>query len=290
MPIYMWRPIAVTWVSLDKNSLSLTTVWQTEQLTATVLPNDASDKSVTWSSSNTSIATVSNTWLVTCVTPWSCTITVTTNDWGYTATCSVSAATIIYYDFTTVSSIPSDISVRKWSMSVVSWLRCYNTWTTITRNIGSLSSKNRFRIEATGTRTSTSWAGFNGIWITNRQGSSSQSDYAWYISYEVEKARASNASYSDSNGIKYEWSANSRTSLTALTTSSTIWNYALYFDVNLQTGYISAWWTVPDSWSTNYTLNSSQLSQLKAMQYAFFWAYPANSSYDTLQTLKITIS
>lgn len=283
------RPLVpATAISLNQSSITLSTVWQTSQLVATLTPADSTSK-VTWSSSNTSIATVSSTWLVTCVTPWTCTITATTSNW-LTATCSVSASTVIYYDFTTVSSIPSDISVRKWSRSVSSWLRVTNQWATITRNIGSLSGKSSFRIEATGTRTSTSWAWFNCVWITNRQGSSSAADYAWYVTYELEKARRSNASYSESNGIKYEWSSNSRTSLTAVTTTSTIWNYALYFEVNLNTWYITAWGTAPDSWSTNYTLSSSQLTQLKAMQYALFWTYPANSSSDTLQTLKIIIA
>ena len=82
--------ISPTSISLDKSSISLTTVWQTEQLTATVLPADAR-QTVTWTSSNTSIATVDSTWLVTCVTPWTCTITVTTINW-LTATCAVQEA------------------------------------------------------------------------------------------------------------------------------------------------------------------------------------------------------
>ena len=86
--IFQWTP--VTWVTLDESSIILTTPWDTQQLTATVSPNDAYDKSVTWSSSNNSVATVSQTWLVTCVTPWTCIITVTTNDGWFTATCGVS--------------------------------------------------------------------------------------------------------------------------------------------------------------------------------------------------------
>lgn len=82
-------PVRVTGVTLDKSSISLTTAWDTEQLTATISPNNAEDTAVTWSSSDTSIATVSTSWLVTCVTPWTATITVTTHDWGYTATCWV---------------------------------------------------------------------------------------------------------------------------------------------------------------------------------------------------------
>lgn len=76
-----------TAISLDKSSISLTTVWQTEQITATLTPADTTS-TVTWSSSDTTVATVDNTWLVTCVTPWECTITATTSN-GLTATCEV---------------------------------------------------------------------------------------------------------------------------------------------------------------------------------------------------------
>ena len=76
-------------ITLDKSSISLTTVWQTEQLTATLTPAPC-DHSVTWSSDDTTIATVSTSWLVTCVTPWTCTITATTVN-NLTATCDVDA-------------------------------------------------------------------------------------------------------------------------------------------------------------------------------------------------------
>lgn len=76
-----------TAISLDKSSISLTTVWQTEQITATLTPADTTS-TVSWSSSDTTVATVDNTWLVTCVTPWECTITATTSN-GLTATCEV---------------------------------------------------------------------------------------------------------------------------------------------------------------------------------------------------------
>lgn len=63
---YIGEWIDVTSLTLDKNSISLTTVGQTEQITATTVPAGAT---VTWGSSDTSIATVDNTGLVTCVTP-----------------------------------------------------------------------------------------------------------------------------------------------------------------------------------------------------------------------------
>lgn len=89
MYVYVYETVHVTWVSLDKYSITLTTIWQTEQLTATITPSNADDQTVTWSSSDTTVATVSTTGLVTCITPWTAIITVTTNDGWYTAFCNV---------------------------------------------------------------------------------------------------------------------------------------------------------------------------------------------------------
>ena len=90
-------PIHISWLALDKSSISLTTVWQTEQLTATISPEWAVETKVVWSSSDETIATVSQTWLVTCVTPWECTITATCG--GYSASCSVIQRQDVYADF-----------------------------------------------------------------------------------------------------------------------------------------------------------------------------------------------
>lgn len=79
-------------ITLNKSSISLTTVGQTEQLTATIQPT-VSDKTITWSSDDPTVATVSPTWLVTCVTPWECTITATTVN-GLTASCGVTPSRI----------------------------------------------------------------------------------------------------------------------------------------------------------------------------------------------------
>ena len=100
--------IAVTSVSLDKTSLSLT-VDETATLTATVSPDNATDKTVTWSSSNTSVATVSNNGLVTAVAEGSATITARAGD--ASATCSVSV---------TKQSVPNAISVKYYGCQVFS--------------------------------------------------------------------------------------------------------------------------------------------------------------------------
>ena len=79
--------VPVESVSLDKSNLELTE-GGTDTLTATITPSNASNKSVTWSSDNESVATVTN-GVVTAVTPGIATITVTTVDGGFTATCAV---------------------------------------------------------------------------------------------------------------------------------------------------------------------------------------------------------
>ena len=83
--------VAVTGVTLSQNSANLTVGGSTVTLTETVAPVDATDKTVTWSSSDTSVATVSD-GVITAVDYGTATITVTTNDGGFTATCSISVA------------------------------------------------------------------------------------------------------------------------------------------------------------------------------------------------------
>ena len=79
--------VHVTSVSLDKANLELTE-GETAQLTATVLPDNATNKNVTWSSDNPSVATVNN-GVVSAVSEGTATITVTTEDGNKTATCAV---------------------------------------------------------------------------------------------------------------------------------------------------------------------------------------------------------
>lgn len=71
--------VVPTAITLDKETVSVAT-GATEQLTATVTPENAVDKSVTWSSSNESIATVSAAGLVTGVAAGSATITAKTSN------------------------------------------------------------------------------------------------------------------------------------------------------------------------------------------------------------------
>ena len=79
--------VVVTGVSLDKSSITLP-VGQTETLSATVTPENATNKNVIWSSSSPSVATVKN-GVVTAKTAGTAAITVTTVDGSKTATCTV---------------------------------------------------------------------------------------------------------------------------------------------------------------------------------------------------------
>jgi Bacterial surface proteins containing Ig-like domains len=80
--------VPVQSVSLDKTTLDLN-VGENATLVATVLPENADDKTVTWTSSNTAVATVDATGKVTAVAAGEAVITVTTTDGGKTATCTV---------------------------------------------------------------------------------------------------------------------------------------------------------------------------------------------------------
>ena len=83
--------VAVSGVSLSKTTLSLTE-GGSETLSATVAPDNATNKAVSWSSSSSAVATVDNSGKVTAVKAGSATITVTTTDGSKTATCSVTVA------------------------------------------------------------------------------------------------------------------------------------------------------------------------------------------------------
>ena len=78
----------VSGITLDKTELALT-VGDTQTLAATILPSDAANKSVSWSSDNPSVATVDENGKVTAVAEGTAKITVTTVDGKKTADCAV---------------------------------------------------------------------------------------------------------------------------------------------------------------------------------------------------------
>ena len=75
-------------MTLNKTALTLN-IGANETLTATVAPADATNKKVTWKSSDAAVASVDANGKVTGVKAGEATITVTTEDGGKTATCKV---------------------------------------------------------------------------------------------------------------------------------------------------------------------------------------------------------
>lgn len=83
------RPISA--VTLDQTSLELEPS-ETVQLVATAVPENAIYETITWTSSNTSVATVSDAGLVTAITSGECNITVDID--GKQATCSINVESV----------------------------------------------------------------------------------------------------------------------------------------------------------------------------------------------------
>ena len=98
---------AVTGVTLDKTELTLP-LGETATLVATVAPEDAVDKSLTWASNGKAVS-VDSLGVIKADTVGTATITVTTVDGGYTATCKV----------TVPEPINADVKVEKlWEIAI----------------------------------------------------------------------------------------------------------------------------------------------------------------------------
>ncbi|MCM3260619.1 S-layer homology domain-containing protein [Paenibacillus lautus] len=89
--------IPVTGVSLDQTTLTLTAGGASQKLTAVLMPANATNQKVSWSSSDSSVAQVDQSGEVTTVAEGTAVVTVTTIDGGFTATAAV-----------TVQSAPTD--------------------------------------------------------------------------------------------------------------------------------------------------------------------------------------
>ena len=85
--------IAVTGVNLDQNALTVNR-GETAALTATVLPVNATNQKLTWQTGDRTIATVNNKGTVTGIGEGETTVTVTTQDGGHTAQCTVTVTDV----------------------------------------------------------------------------------------------------------------------------------------------------------------------------------------------------
>ncbi len=102
-----------TSVVVDTNSVPASMkIGETHQLTATVYPTNATNKTVTWSSSDETVATVTTNGAVTAVSAGEATITVTTNNGGKTATCVIKVVSDV------VVVTPTAVTLDKTSLTM----------------------------------------------------------------------------------------------------------------------------------------------------------------------------
>lgn len=102
--------VAVSGVSVNKSALTLDE-GLSEYLTVTIAPVNATNKKITWTSSNNAVATVEGNGNVTAHKAGNVTITVTTEDGNKTATCNVTVNAVIV--------VATDVSLDKTSISLV---------------------------------------------------------------------------------------------------------------------------------------------------------------------------
>ena len=124
---------SVTGVSLDKTTLTLA-VNDTGKLTATVTPDNATNKNVTWKSSNTSVATVSADGTVTAMKAGTATITVTTADGGKTATCTVTVVDCKHDG--TINHVEAKTATCTATGNIEYWecAKCHTKWSDVGKN------------------------------------------------------------------------------------------------------------------------------------------------------------
>jgi len=152
--------VKVTDVILDQTTLSLT-VGGAGILNATVLPEDASKKDVTWESSNTNVATVSNSGVVSAVAIGTATITVKTKSGGKTASCNVTVSTTAV----SVASVSLNKTSTTLAINGTEQLTCTIlptnatnkglTWSSSNANIATVSNNGLVTAKAVGTATIT---------------------------------------------------------------------------------------------------------------------------------------
>ena len=148
--------VKVSGISLDRSSISVS-IGSSEQLNASVKPENAQNKTVRWESSNPTVASVS-AGLVTAKSKGTAIITARTGDGGYTATCTV-----------TVSQPVTGISLNQSSISIIKG-KTYQlsasiqpsgasnrnvTWSSSNSNIATVSSSGKVSAKAAGTATIT---------------------------------------------------------------------------------------------------------------------------------------
>ena len=156
--------VAVTGVTLNKTSLSLVE-GGSETLTATVAPNNATNKAISWKSSDATVATVDGSGKVTAVKAGSATITVTSSDGSKTATCSVTVAastvpvTGVTIDKTEISIVEGESQKLSATVAPDNATDKKVTWTSSDNNVATVDGSGNVTAVKAGSATITAKAG-----------------------------------------------------------------------------------------------------------------------------------
>lgn len=150
--------VLATGLSLNKSSLSMQ-VGKTYTLTATVSPSNAQDKSVSWSSSDTNVATVSSSGVVTAKGAGSATITCKTKDGsGLKKTCTVTVVKPVSSITLSSTSVSLWVGNTKTLTATISPSSATNktvTWKSSDTKVATVSSSGKITAVASGSCTIT---------------------------------------------------------------------------------------------------------------------------------------
>ena len=176
--------IAVTGVKLDQMTLTLN-AGESAQLTATLSPNNATNKNVTWSSNNSNVSVSGGK--VTAKTAGSAIVTVTTADGGYTAQCNVTVNASTEVGHTELASLNLDgncyfdteIMPDQNTNTKAKWnLQSGTTYIAGARDdnykIGYTCTDNFYAVRGTANSPAKPASYWNGDWIINQTGVSYQ--------------------------------------------------------------------------------------------------------------------
>ena len=143
-------------VSLDKTEYTFNTIGNTLTLTATVLPADATDKSVEWSSDKEDVAAVDANGRVTSKGNGKATITVKTKDQGKTASCDVTVAQWVTSISLNKTSLSLEIGVEVTLSVTILPDNAYDksyTWSSSDSSIASVDNSGKVTARANGNAT-----------------------------------------------------------------------------------------------------------------------------------------
>ena len=153
--------VTVSYVKLDKTTASVNT-GKTLTLKATVYPSTLDDRSVTWKSSNTKIATVSTSGKVKGVKAGTATITCTSNATGLSASCKVTVGSVSL-DKTTLTLQKGKTSTLTATVAPSTLADQSVTWKSSDTGIATVSSSGKVKGVKYGTATITCTSNATGL-------------------------------------------------------------------------------------------------------------------------------